>query len=99
MGRPITPLPSPASTALPWRWPWKARATASQLTTSHQVLIETEMTHAIPAEVLKMIIGRVPAGHMGEPADIARGVVFLTSDDAKYITGSTISINGGMHVY
>jgi acetoacetyl-CoA reductase len=62
-------------------------------------LIETEMTHAIPAEVLKMIIGRVPVGHMGEAADIARGVAFLTSDDAKYITGSTISINGGMHMY
>jgi acetoacetyl-CoA reductase len=62
-------------------------------------LIETEMALAIPAEVLKTIIGRVPVGHIGQAADIARGVAFLTADDANYITGSTISINGGMHMY
>ena len=62
-------------------------------------LIETEMTRTIPAEVMKMIIGRVPVGTAGQATDIARGVAFLTADDANYITGSTISINGGMHMY
>ena len=62
-------------------------------------LIETEMTRAIPPDVLKMIIGRIPAGHMGHVEDIARGVAFLTADEANYITGSTISINGGIHMY
>jgi acetoacetyl-CoA reductase len=62
-------------------------------------LVETEMVLAIPAEVLKNIIAKVPVGRMAHPADIARGVAFLTADDADYITGSTISINGGMHMY
>ena len=57
------------------------------------------MVLPIPAEVLKNIIAKVPVGRMAHPADIARGVAFLTEDDAKYITGSTISINGGMHMY
>jgi acetoacetyl-CoA reductase len=62
-------------------------------------LIETDMTRAIPAEALKTILGRVPVGYAGHVEDIARGVAFLTADEAKYITGSTISINGGMHMY
>jgi acetoacetyl-CoA reductase len=62
-------------------------------------LVETEMVLAIPAEALKNYIAKVPVGRMAHPAEIARGVAFLTADDADYITGSTISINGGMHMY
>jgi acetoacetyl-CoA reductase len=61
-------------------------------------LIETEMTRAVPADVMKVLIGRVPVGQIGHPADIARGVAFLTADDANYITGETLSINGGIHM-
>jgi acetoacetyl-CoA reductase len=61
--------------------------------------IETEMVQAVPAEVLKKIAAKIPLGRLGHPSDIARGVAFLTADEADYITGSTISINGGMHMY
>lgn len=58
--------------------------------------IGTEMVRAIPQEVLdKRIIPQIPVGRLGEPEEIARCVVFLASDDAGFITGSTISANGG----
>lgn len=61
--------------------------------------VDTEMVRAVPAEVLEKIIARIPAGRLGHAADIARGVAFLTADDADFITGSTLSINGGQHMY
>ncbi|MBC7905523.1 MAG: acetoacetyl-CoA reductase [Rhodospirillaceae bacterium] len=61
--------------------------------------VETEMVMAVPPEVLKKIIAKIPAGRLGHAEDIARGVVFLVADDADFITGSTISINGGHHMY
>ena len=61
--------------------------------------VDTEMVRAVPAEVLEKIIARIPRGRLGTAADIARGVVFLTGDEADFITGSTISINGGQHMY
>jgi len=61
--------------------------------------VDTEMVRAVPPEVLQKIIARIPVGRLGRAADIARGVAFLTSDDADFITGSTISINGGQHMY
>jgi len=61
--------------------------------------VDTDMVRAVPADVLQKIIGRIPMGRLGRVHDIARGVVFLTADDADFITGSTLSINGGQHMY
>ncbi|MCB5202267.1 beta-ketoacyl-ACP reductase [Neorhizobium sp. T786] len=60
--------------------------------------IATEMVKAIPETVLKeRIIPQIPVGRLGEPEEIARCVVFLASDDAGFITGSTMTANGGQH--
>src|SRR6476469_1861064 len=56
--------------------------------------IDTDMVRAVPGEVLKKIVAKIPVGRLGHAEDIARGVVFLTADDADFITGSTLSING-----
>ena len=61
--------------------------------------VDTEMVRAVPPDVLEKIIARIPRGRLGTAYDIARGVVFLTADDADFITGSTLSINGGQHMY
>ena len=61
--------------------------------------IATEMVKAIPEEVLKAkILPQIPVGRLGEPEEIARAVVFLASDDAGFITGSTLSINGAQNL-
>ncbi len=61
--------------------------------------IGTEMVLAVPKEVLdSKILPLVPVGRLGEPEEIARCVVFLASDDAGFITGSTISANGGLYM-
>ena len=56
--------------------------------------IATEMVMAVPEKVRESIIAQIPAGRLGEPEEIARCVVFLVSDDAGFINGSTISANG-----
>ena len=61
--------------------------------------IDTEMVRAVPANVLEKIVARIPVGRLGKAEEIARGVLFLVSDDAGFITGSTLSINGGQHMY
>ena len=61
--------------------------------------VDTDMVRAVPQDVLQKIIARIPVGRLGRAEDIARGVVFLTADDADFITGSTVSINGGQHMY
>ena len=61
--------------------------------------IATDMVRAVPEKVLDKIIARIPVGRLGEAEEIARGVVFLASKDAGFITGSTLSINGGQHMY
>ena len=61
--------------------------------------IDTEMVSAVPAHVLEKIIARIPVGRLGQAREIARGVAFLVADDAGFITGSTLSINGGQHMY
>ena len=61
--------------------------------------IGTEMVRAVPEEILNTkIIPQIPAGRLGEPEEIARCVTFLASDDAGFITGSTISANGGQYM-
>ena len=61
--------------------------------------VATDMVKAVPEHVLEKIVARIPVGRLGEASDIARGVKFLVSDDADFITGSTLSINGGQHMY
>ena len=58
--------------------------------------IKTEMTMAMPQEVLDSIVKTVPMGHMGDPSDIADMVEFLASDKGKFITGAVMDINGGL---
>lgn len=61
--------------------------------------IATEMVKAVPQEILDTkIIPHIPAGRLGEPEEIARCVVFLASDDAGFITGSTLTANGGQYM-
>ncbi len=61
--------------------------------------IDTDMVSAVPERVLEKIIARIPVGRLGKAEEIARAVVFLVADDAAFITGSTLSINGGQHMY
>jgi acetoacetyl-CoA reductase len=61
--------------------------------------IDTDMVAAVPAEVLEKIKSRIPVGRLGQASEIARGVLFLVADDAGFVTGSTMSINGGQHMY
>jgi acetoacetyl-CoA reductase len=62
--------------------------------------IATEMVMAVPKNVLDTkILPLIPAGRLGEPEEIARAVVFLVSEEAGFITGSTMSINGGQHMH
>ena len=60
--------------------------------------IATEMVRAVPADALAKIVATIPVGRLGEPEDIARCVVFLTSDDAGFITGSTMTVNGAQYI-
>jgi acetoacetyl-CoA reductase len=61
--------------------------------------IDTDMVAAVPDNVLEKIVARIPVGRLGHAAEIARGVLFLVADEATFITGSTVSINGGQHMY
>ncbi len=61
--------------------------------------IDTDMVRAVPENVLEKIIAGIPVGRLGQASEIARGVLFLVSDDAGFVTGSTMSINGGQHMY
>ena len=61
--------------------------------------IDTEMVQAVPPNVLEKIVAKIPVGRLGKADEIARGVLFLVADDAGFVTGSTMSINGGQHMY
>ena len=61
--------------------------------------VETDMVRAVPQNVLEKIIATIPVGRLGTAEDIAHAVMFLVDDRASFITGSTISINGGQHMY
>jgi acetoacetyl-CoA reductase len=61
--------------------------------------VMTDMVAQIPAEVLDKIVNLIPMARLGRPEDIARAVVFLASEEASYITGETLSINGGHNMF
>ena len=60
--------------------------------------IGTEMVRAVPEKVLETIVAQIPAGRLGEPDEIARCVVFLASEESGFITGSTLTANGGQYM-
>ncbi len=61
--------------------------------------IDTDMVAAVPGDVLEKIVARIPVGRLGQAHEIARGVAFLCSEEGGFVTGSTLSINGGQHMY
>lgn len=61
--------------------------------------VNTDMVAAVPDNILEKIVSTIPVGRLGDPSEIARAVWFLARQDSKFITGSTISINGGQHMY
>jgi acetoacetyl-CoA reductase len=61
--------------------------------------IDTDMVAAVPPPVLEKIVAKIPVGRLGMAEEIARGVAFLTSENGGFVTGSTMSINGGQHMY
>ena len=76
-----------------------AREVASRGITANCIapgFIETPMTHALNEKQTEAIANAIPAGVIGKPGDVAAGAVFLASDEARYITGETLHINGGM---
>ncbi len=60
--------------------------------------IETDMTAQLPEEQQKALLGQIPLGHLGKPADIAHAVAYLASPHAGYVTGQELHVNGGMHM-
>ena len=61
--------------------------------------IDTDMVAAVPADVLEKIVAKIPVGRLGQATEIARAVTFLCCDSGGFVTGSTLSINGGQHMY
>jgi acetoacetyl-CoA reductase len=61
--------------------------------------IDTDMVRAVPPNVLEKIVSRIPTGRLGQADEIARTVLFLVADESGFITGSTLSVNGGQHMY
>ena len=59
--------------------------------------IDTDMVRAVPEKVLEKIIATIPVGRLGHASEIAKGVLFLVDDEMGFMTGSTLSINGGQH--
>ncbi len=61
--------------------------------------IDTDMVAAVPPDVLEKIVAKIPVGRLGQASEIARAVAFLAAEEAGFVTGSTLSINGGQHMY
>jgi acetoacetyl-CoA reductase len=57
--------------------------------------VATDLLSGVSEEVMKSIVGQIPVGRLGEAEEVARCAVFLASDEASWITGSTLTINGG----
>ena len=99
MARSITPPPNRASMASPRRWRQEGAAKGITVNAIAPGYIDTDMVAAVPPDVLAKIVARIPVGRLGKADEIARGVLFLVADDGGFITGSTMSINGGQHMY
>ena len=93
------PPPNPASTASPRRSRRKARKFGVTVNAIAPGYIDTDMVAAVPEDVLEKIVAKIPVGRLGHASEIARGVAFLVADEGGFITGSTLSINGGQHMY
>jgi acetoacetyl-CoA reductase len=79
-----------------------ARESASRGITANMIApgyIETDMVRSVPKEVLDQIRSRIPVGRLGRAEEVARAVVFLASDESGFITGSTLTLNGGQHMF
>jgi len=61
-------------------------------------MIETDMTHAIADKAREALVARIPLGRLGAPDEVAAAVAFLASDEAAYITGQVLAVNGGMYL-
>ncbi|MBC7986490.1 MAG: acetoacetyl-CoA reductase [Sphingomonadaceae bacterium] len=61
--------------------------------------IDTDMVAAVPEAVLEKIVAKIPVGRLGQADEIARGVAFLCAEEGGFVTGSTLSLNGGQHMY
>ena len=57
------------------------------------------MVRAVPEKVLEKIVATIPVGRLGKPEEIAKAVLYLVADDNGFMTGSTLSVNGGQHMY
>jgi 3-oxoacyl-[acyl-carrier protein] reductase len=77
-----------------WRANWAAETSRS--IASLPGFIETDMTAALPEEQHKALLGQIPLGQLGKPADIAHAVAYLASPQASYVTGQELHVNGGM---
>lgn len=78
-----------------------ARETASKGITVNAVApgyIGTDMVRAVREDILEKIVAGIPVGRLGEPEEIARAVCFLVADEAGFITGETLSVNGGQYM-
>ena len=78
-----------------------ARESASRGITVNTIspgYIGTDMVKAVREDILKQIVAQIPVGRLGEPEEVARAVVFLAADEASFITGETLSINGGQYM-
>ena len=78
-----------------------ARELASRSVTANVIapgFIDTDMTAALPQEAQDGLLGQIPSGRMGEPEEIANGVLYLASEQAGYITGQVLHINGGLYM-
>ena len=78
-----------------------AHETASKGITVNAVspgYIATEMVQAVREDILKQIVARIPVGRLGQPEEVARAVLFLAADEASFITGETMSVNGGQYM-
>ncbi len=61
--------------------------------------VDTDMVRSVPPNVLEKIVAKIPVGRLGHAEEIARAVLFLVADESAFITGSTMSVNGGQHMY
>src|SRR6185369_9850287 len=78
-----------------------AREIASRSVTVNCVapgFIDTDMTRALPDDARKRLLDQVPLGRLGTPEDVAAAVRFLVGDDASYVTGAVLDVNGGLYM-